>query len=92
MNIPIIGIVSFLLMGVLPFEIKSIDKMTNLKEVIRSEGDSAFSNEYSKNDISDPMVRALNISHSGICKNNDLKFVSQKDLVEESVELIRKGK
>ena len=92
MNIPVIGIVSFLLMGLLPFEIKSINKMKKLKEVIHSKEDYSFSNEYPKNNISDPMVSALNISNSAIYKNNDLKFVSQKDLVEESVKLIRKAK
>ena len=92
MNIPVIGIVSFLLMGLLPFEIKSINKMKKLKEVIHSKEDYSFSNEYSKNNISDPMVSALNISNSAIYKNNELKFVSQKDLVEESVKLIRKAK
>ena len=49
MNIPVIGIVSFLLMGLLPFEIKSINKMKKLKEVIHSKEDYSFSNEYSKN-------------------------------------------
>ena len=64
MNIPVIGIVSFLLMRLLPFEIKSINKMKILKEVIHSKQDYSFSNEYSKNNISDPMVSALNISPS----------------------------
>ncbi|MGL5246356.1 MAG: cardiolipin synthase [Mycoplasmoidaceae bacterium] len=92
LNIPIIGLISFLLMGLLPFEIKSIDKMKKTKEVIYSKEDFFFSNEYSKMNKSDPMVTALNISNSAIYQKNNLKFILQKDLVEETVKLIRKAK
>ncbi|MGL4357799.1 MAG: hypothetical protein ACRCSY_03765 [Cetobacterium sp.] len=91
MNIPIIGLISFLLMGLLPFEIKSIDKMKKTKEVIYSKEDFSFSNEYSEKNKSDPMIAALNISNSTIYEKNNLKFIAQKDLVEETVKLIRKA-
>ncbi|MGL5640410.1 MAG: cardiolipin synthase [Mycoplasmoidaceae bacterium] len=91
LNIPIIGLISFLLMGLLPFEIKSIDKMKKTKEVIYSKEDFSFSNEYSEKNKSDPMIAALNISNSTIYEKNNLKFIAQKDLVEETVKLIRKA-
>lgn len=92
MNIPIIGLFSFLLMGLIPFEIKSINKMKKTKEIIYSKEDFNFSNEYLEKNKSDPMISALNISSSAIYKKNNLKFIMQKDLVEESVKLIRKAK
>ena len=66
--------------------------MKILEELIHSKEDFSFSNEYPKNNISDSMVSALNVSNSAIYKINVLEFVSHKDFVEESVKVIRKAK
>ena len=56
--------------------------MKKLKEVIHTKEDYSFSNEYSKNNIREAMVTALNLSKTATYKNNKLKFVSTIDNLE----------
>ncbi|MGL4647502.1 MAG: phospholipase D-like domain-containing protein [Mycoplasmoidaceae bacterium] len=92
LNIPIIGLLAFLTMGLIPFEIKSINQMKKIKEVISVNEDLTFTKKFILENKSNPMTGAYNIQNAPIYNCNKIRMVDQKDLVEESIKLIRSAK
>lgn len=87
--VPLFGMAFFLMFGLIPLNIRNFkDSKINEKDFYDFE-DYKFTSKYMKENVIDDFVFGYNFDKSPIYQKNKFQFVSQDELMKQSIDLIK---